>query len=100
MPAYSYKAITQAGKNKSGVLEADNARQVRQQLRDMALIPIDVDEVGEKKRATGKAGSEWFKPRFSASDLALLTRQLATLVVFVFTCQAFQLAYRMDCSQP
>ena len=49
MPAYSYKAITQAGKNKSGVLEADNARQVRQQLRDMALIPIDVDEVGEKK---------------------------------------------------
>jgi general secretion pathway protein F len=80
MPAYSYKAITQAGKNKSGVLEADNARQVRQQLRDMALIPIDVDEVGDKKRHANKTGADWFKPRISAADLALLTRQLATLV--------------------
>ncbi|WP_100658557.1 type II secretion system inner membrane protein GspF [Alteromonas flava] len=81
MPAYAYKALTQAGKNKSGVLEADTPRQVRQQLRDQALIPIDVEEVSErKKQQQGKAGLGLFRPTISVSDLALLTRQLATLI--------------------
>ena len=101
MPAYSYKAITQAGKNKSGVLEADNPRQVRQQLRDMALIPVDVDEVSEKKRSAGKSGSsQWFKPRISAADLALLTRQLATLVESALPIEEALLAVAEQSEKP
>ncbi|WP_100642471.1 type II secretion system inner membrane protein GspF [Alteromonas facilis] len=81
MPAYAYKALTSSGKNKSGVLEADTPRQVRQQLREQSLIPIDVEEVSEKKKAQkGNARFGMLRPTISVSDLALLTRQLATLI--------------------
>ncbi|GAC24149.1 type II secretion system inner membrane protein GspF [Paraglaciecola mesophila] len=79
MAAFAYKAIDKSGKNKSGVLEGDNARQIRQQLREKHLIPLEVDQVAEKERQSAKQFS-LFKPKISASDLALLTRQLATLV--------------------
>lgn len=79
MAAFSYKALNASGRNKQGVLEGDNARQVRQQLREKGLIPLEVEIVAEKTNTKG-SGFSFFKPRISASDLALLTRQIATLV--------------------
>ena len=79
MPAFAYKALDGAGRNKSGVTEADNARQVRQQLREKGLIPLDVQSVAEKEKRQASASS-LFARGISASDLALLTRQLATLI--------------------
>lgn len=101
MPAYAYKALTQAGKNKSGVLEADNPRQVRQQLRDLELIPISVDEVSEKKAATGKGGKfTLFSPKISVADLALLTRQLATLIESALPIEEALLAVAEQSEKP
>ncbi|MFC7000225.1 type II secretion system inner membrane protein GspF [Pseudobowmanella zhangzhouensis] len=77
--AFAYKALDGAGRNKSGVTEADNARQVRQQLREKGLIPLDVQSVAEKEKRQASASS-LFARGISASDLALLTRQLATLI--------------------
>ena len=37
MAAFAFKAVNARGKNTNGVLEGDNARQVRQQLRDSFL---------------------------------------------------------------
>ena len=51
MAAFSYKAVNARGRNVSGVLEGDNARQVRQQLREKGLIPTEVDQVAEKQRS-------------------------------------------------
>ena len=79
MPAFAYKALTAAGKNTDGVLEGDNARQVRQQLREQSLIPLEVEVVEENKLST-KNVSSFFSPGMSATDLALLTRQLSTLI--------------------
>lgn len=79
MAAFTYKAMDRNGKNKSGVLEGDNARQIRQQLREQSLIPLEVEQVADKERKSANQFS-LFKPKISASDLALLTRQLATLV--------------------
>ncbi len=79
MAAFSYKALDKKGSNKSGVLEGDNARQIRQQLREMELIPLELEQVAEKEKRQGK-GVSFFKPRISTSDLALLTRQLSTLI--------------------
>ncbi|MFT6895820.1 MAG: general secretion pathway protein F [Paraglaciecola sp.] len=79
MAAFTYKAMDHNGKNKSGVLEGDNARQIRQQLRERSLIPLEVEQVADKERKSANQFS-LFKPSISASDLALLTRQLATLV--------------------
>ena len=79
MPAYVYKALDAAGKNKSGVMEADNPRQVRQQLREQAFIVLEVAQVDEQK-TTKKNVKSFFSPGMSATDLSLLTRQLSTLI--------------------
>ncbi len=81
MPAFAYKAMDANGKNSSGVLEADNPRQVRQQLREKSLIPVSVDEVsGRSTSRSSRRSAGWFQKGISAADLALLTRQLSTLI--------------------
>ena len=78
MGAYRYVAVDDHGKERKGVLEGDTPRQVRQQLRERSLLPVQVTEVEARSRAQRRR----FAPvrRVSALDLALLTRQLATLV--------------------
>ena len=77
MGAFEYKAVDSSGKQAQGVLEGDNARQVRQLLRERHLLPLEVAEVAEKEK---KRRKQSFRKGFSATDLALFTRQLATLV--------------------
>jgi general secretion pathway protein F len=80
MPAFSYSALDKQDKLKKGILESDNAKQARQQLRNQGLKPLEVNLVNTKtnKQTTQRGGL--FSPTLSASDLSLLTRQLATLV--------------------
>jgi len=76
--AFEYVALDSAGKEKKGVLEGDTARQVRQLLRERSLVPLEVSEVAEKESA--RQFSVGLRRGFSATELALVTRQLATLV--------------------
>jgi len=78
MGAFQYTAVDAAGKETKGVLEGETPRQVRQLLREKNLFPTTVAEIKEEKRS-GSFSLE-FGGGISASDLALLTRQLATLV--------------------
>lgn len=78
MGAFEYVALDSAGKEKKGVLEGDTARQVRQLLRERALVPLEVSEVAEKE--SSRQLSVGLRRGLSATELALLTRQLATLV--------------------
>jgi len=80
MPAFQYTALNEKGRQKRGVLEGDNARQVRKQLRDLALVPISVDAVSVKEKSFQKQGGLSLKRTISVAELALVTRQLATLV--------------------
>jgi general secretion pathway protein F len=78
MGAYQYVAVNNHGKEKKGVLEGDTPRQVRQILREQSLIPVQVSKVKEK---SWRAKSPFSLRRsISALELALLTRQIATLV--------------------
>ena len=81
MTAYRYRALNPQGKLVRGVLEGDSERQVRSQLRVQSLRPV---EVAVANRAEPASSSGWriplLRPGISAGDLALLTRQLATLV--------------------
>ncbi len=79
MEAYKFVALDPAGKEKQGTLEGDSAKQVRQQLRDSNLIPLSV-EVAAKKETEKKPGAFTLQRRISAMDLALITRQLSTLL--------------------
>lgn len=79
MSAFAYQALDAKGRRKEGMIEADSARQARQALRDQGLTPLALTEAVEQVRQQTQSRS-WLQPRISTSELALLTRQLATLV--------------------
>lgn len=78
MPAFEYTALDNAGRKSRGVIEGDSARQVRQQLREMSLAPVAVNEVSTSARHSGYS-FHLQSPGISVADLAIATRQLATL---------------------
>ena len=101
MAAFAFEAVNPQGKTKKGVLEGDNARQIRQQLREQGLIPVAVDQV--KEQQTNKNNSfqfTLFKPSISAGELALLTRQLATLVEAALPIEEALLAVAEQSEKP
>jgi general secretion pathway protein F len=75
MPAFSYQALDAAGKTRRGVLQGDTARSVRASLRDEGLNPLEVTPV-----APARERQSLFQRGLSGTQLALLTRQLATLL--------------------
>ena len=78
MTAFRYAAVDTAGKELSGVMEADSARLARQLLRGRGLVPLTVEPVvSEAQRAslTMSLGR-----RLSQTELAVVTRQLASLL--------------------
>jgi len=78
MAAFEYLALDERGKKKKGILEADSARQIRQQLRDKGWFVQEVQQA--QKQRTKNQSQGLFSPGLSVADLALVTRQLATLV--------------------
>ena len=99
MAAFSYKAVNASGRNKQGVLEGDNARQVRQQLREKGLIPLEVELVAEKSGGKSQ-GFSLFRPRISAADLSLITRQLSTLIESALPIEEALLAVAEQSEKP
>ncbi len=79
MAAFEYKALDKRGRNKKGVIEADSARQARQRLKEQDLVPVEVTETQAKAKKS-QSSVFTFQRGISTPDLALLTRQLATLV--------------------
>ncbi|MFQ3208684.1 MAG: general secretion pathway protein F [Colwellia sp.] len=86
MAAFEYQAVDSRGKTKKGVIEGDTARQVRGLLRDQGLMPTEVTAtLANNKKANDKksflvAFSQSGSAKVSTAELALITRQLATLI--------------------
>ena len=80
MPAFEYKALDKTGKQQKGVVEADTARHARTQLREQRLMPLEITPVVEKESKAKSSGLSFFKRGISTAELALITRQIATLV--------------------
>ncbi len=80
MGAFEYIALDARGREKKGVIEGDAPRQVRQLLRDNGWVPLSVEEIVQRKTRSGRIRLSVLQRGISATDLALLTRQLATLV--------------------
>ena len=87
MAAFEYVALDAKGRERKGVAEGDTARQVRQLLRDKGLMPLQIEAAvsqakksGGEKTASSGFLSQLFQRGISATELALITRQLATLV--------------------
>jgi general secretion pathway protein F len=105
MAAFEYTAVDAGGRERKGVLEADTARHVRQLLRDQALLPVVVTEVsGEQKQVEGggarRALSFSLQRGLSPGDVALVTRQLATLVKSSMPLEESLLAVSQQTDKP
>ncbi len=77
MGAFEFTALDRAGKQSKGLVEGDTAKHVRQILRERNLVPVSVTEVADK--SAGRDRSFSLRRGMSASELALVTRQLASL---------------------
>lgn len=80
MPIFEYRGLTKAGKNTSGVVDAENLRAARVKLKKDGVFVVDIKDkkkasaagAGKKKPAMGK--------KVGVKDISLMTRQLATLI--------------------
>ena len=77
MGAFEFVALDKSGKESKGLLEGDTAKHVRQLLREQQLLPVKVSEVAKKESRRQSTVS--VRRGLAPSELALLTRQLATL---------------------
>ncbi len=81
MTAYRYRALNAQGKLVKGYLEGDSERQVRGQLRARSLRPVEVEQANRSANDSSAPTLQGlFRPRISTGDLAMVTRQLSTLV--------------------
>lgn len=80
MAVFKYVATDQQGRTTKGVLEGDSAAQIRQQLRDLGKIPIEVALSHERKASKGGRFQFVIKQKIPAPALAMLTFQFATLI--------------------
>jgi general secretion pathway protein F len=77
MATFEYLALDDDGRSCKGILNGDSPRQVRSKLRDLGLSPVQVQALEEREKTSSK---KFFQATVSVSSLALMTRQLATLV--------------------
>lgn len=82
MPIYEYKGLNKAGKNVNGMLDAESQSELRSRLQGKGIFVTEV-KAGKAGEAAASAGEIDFKRMFQfvgLRDIAVLTRQLATLL--------------------
>lgn len=83
MPAFHYIAVSGSGAEQKGVIDAENEKHARQLLRERTLVPISVRPARQKASADGTPTLRAFfsrQKKFTTKELALFTRQFATLL--------------------
>jgi general secretion pathway protein F len=80
VPAFRYEAVDAGGVTRKGVVNADSLRAARADLRARELAPVVVDAIESQVDASGQARRRTFGDGLSTVELALFTRQLASLL--------------------
>ena len=80
MPIFEYRGLTKDGRNTKGIVDSDNIRSARTKLKKDGIFVVDLKD----KKKLGDTNARKKKTNNSRSvgvrDLALMTRQLATLI--------------------
>jgi general secretion pathway protein F len=77
MPTFRYKGYRQDGREISGTVAADNQREARARLKSDGLLAT---EISPESQAMGSGERRFLRKKIGVSELALLTRRLATLI--------------------
>ncbi len=80
MPVFDYKGLDNGGKNVKGKIDGDNLKIARAKLRRQGIFPIDLIEKAPVEKTTQVTRFTKFFQRVKITDVAIMTRQLATLV--------------------
>ncbi len=83
MAAYDYEALDASGRMRKGIINADSLRMARKDLRSRKLVPLRLTESSEHKPSAASTGSLKLPSLgggLAARDLAMVTRQFATLI--------------------
>jgi general secretion pathway protein F len=82
MPVYEFKALTLKGKTTSGIIDAESPLIARQKIRASMGFPVTIKEVHDapSKKEPRKFSIISHIQHIRASEIALMTRQLATLI--------------------
>jgi general secretion pathway protein F len=78
MAVFEYKGVTADGRSTSGIIDADSPKSARSKLRQTGIFPTEVmeGEGADQARPSRRAFGEWV----TLQDVAIMTRQLATLL--------------------
>jgi general secretion pathway protein F len=79
MPAFEYRGLSSAGKNIKGLIESDNIKSAKAKLKREGVFVVDIKDKksqNQKKSAQGFS----FGSGVSVQEMAMMTRQLATLI--------------------
>lgn len=78
MPIFEYKGLTRDGKNIKGVIDSENLRAARAKLKKDNIYVVDIRD--KKKADPRKKSGPRTTKNVGVKELALMTRQLATLI--------------------
>lgn len=80
MPVYEYKAFTPNGESRTGICDADTAREAREKLRKDNVHVVSLREIDSVDEPSKFSFSGFFKRKKKIGELAIVTRQFATLL--------------------
>jgi len=82
MPVYEYSALNAEGRKRKGIVDAGSIAAARQKLREMAVFPVEIAETAHRKReeTAARGGAIHLFRKVGLQELAVMTRQLATLL--------------------
>ena len=82
MPVFEYTALDDRGKSTSGIIDAEGAQAARQKLRTSGIFPVSIQETQEAqpKKEPGTFSLASRLSRIKPVEVAMMTRQLATLI--------------------
>ena len=82
MPVYEYSALNAEGRKRKGIVDAGSLAAARQKLREMAVFPVEIAETADRKReeTAARGGAIHLFRKVGLQELAVMTRQLATLL--------------------
>lgn len=79
MPVFEYKGLDRSGKNKKGLIDAENVRVARQRLKKDGIFVTDIKSKAKAAVSAG-AGKKLSGGKVPIRDLAMMVRQLATML--------------------
>ncbi len=78
MPLFEYKGLDKKGRNKRGTIDADSMKTARAKLKKDSIFVTEIQNKSKKdKKSRKKLGDNSTVP---VADLAMMTRQLATML--------------------